>query len=87
VLKRDGTTPLAAENSKSKETIRVLRRRRRRPTGMLALFTVIRCHRRGFRAYWHWKSRRRGGRPWINGEIRDFILWAEVDLRDSAMPQ
>src|SRR6202035_4082030 len=25
--------------------------------------TVIRWHRRGFRAYWRWKSRRRGGRP------------------------
>ena len=23
--------------------------------------TVIRWHRRGFRAYWRWKSRRRGG--------------------------
>jgi hypothetical protein len=22
--------------------------------------TVIRWHRRGFQAYWHWKSRRRG---------------------------
>jgi hypothetical protein len=25
--------------------------------------TVIRWHRRGFRAYWRWKSRRCGGRP------------------------
>ena len=25
--------------------------------------TVIGWHRRGFRAYWRWKSRRRGGRP------------------------
>ena len=25
--------------------------------------TVIRWYRRGFRAYWRWKSRRRGGRP------------------------
>jgi hypothetical protein len=24
--------------------------------------TVIRWHRAGFRAYWRWKSRRRGGR-------------------------
>src|SRR6202165_4934134 len=24
--------------------------------------TVIRWHRRGFRAYWHWKSRHLGGR-------------------------
>jgi len=35
--------------------------------------TVIRWHRRGFRAYWRWKSRRRGGRPRIDGEIRDLI--------------
>ena len=25
--------------------------------------TVIRWHQRGCRAYWRWKSRRRGGRP------------------------
>jgi hypothetical protein len=35
--------------------------------------TVICWHRRGFRAYWRWKSRRRGGRPRINREIRDLI--------------
>src|ERR1700730_8233789 len=35
--------------------------------------TVIRWHRRGFRAYWRWRSRRRGGRPRIDGEIRDLI--------------
>ena len=35
--------------------------------------TVIRWHRRGFRTYWHWKSRRRGGRPNIDRELRDLI--------------
>jgi hypothetical protein len=35
--------------------------------------TVIRWHRRGFRAYWRWKSRRHGGRPRIDSEIRDLI--------------
>jgi hypothetical protein len=35
--------------------------------------TVIRWHRLGFRAYWRWKSRRRGGRPKIDREIRDLI--------------
>lgn len=35
--------------------------------------TVIRWHRRGFRAYWRWKSRRRRGRPRIDREIRDLI--------------
>ena len=35
--------------------------------------TVLRWHRRGFRAYWHWKSRRAGGRPKIDREIRALI--------------
>src|SRR5258708_4493927 len=35
--------------------------------------TVIRWHRCGFRAYWRWKSRRRGGRPKIDRQIRDLI--------------
>ncbi len=35
--------------------------------------TVIRWHRRGFRAYWRWKSSRVGGRPRIDREIREFI--------------
>jgi transposase InsO family protein len=35
--------------------------------------TVIGWHRRGFRAYWRWKSRHRGGRPRIDREIRDLI--------------
>jgi transposase InsO family protein len=35
--------------------------------------TVIRWHRRGFRAFWRWKSRSRGGRPAIPSEIRDLI--------------
>src|SRR6478752_3194837 len=35
--------------------------------------TVIRWHRAGFRAYWRWKSRPRGGRPKTPLEIRDLI--------------
>jgi len=35
--------------------------------------TVIRRHRRGFRAYWRWTSRPGVGRPPIDGEIRDLI--------------
>ena len=35
--------------------------------------TVLRWHRRGFRAYWHWKSRHVGGRPRIEAEIRALI--------------
>jgi len=35
--------------------------------------TVIRWHRAGFRAYWRWKSRIRGGRPKLSPEIRQLI--------------
>ncbi len=35
--------------------------------------TVLRWHRRGFRAYWRWKSWRRGGRPRTDRDIRDLI--------------
>jgi hypothetical protein len=35
--------------------------------------TVIRWHRKGFKLYWSWKSRNRGGRPPIDGEIRALI--------------
>ena len=35
--------------------------------------TVVRWHRMGFAAYWRWKSRPLGGRPWISKEVRDLI--------------
>jgi hypothetical protein len=35
--------------------------------------TVIRWHRAGFRAYWRWKSRPRGGRPKTLADIRQLI--------------
>ena len=35
--------------------------------------TVVRWHRRGFTAYWRWKSRSPGGRPPIAKEVRDLI--------------
>jgi transposase InsO family protein len=35
--------------------------------------TVIRWHRIGFRAYWRWKSRPRGGRPGTPADIRQLI--------------
>ena len=35
--------------------------------------TLIRWHRRGFRAYWRWKSRPGVGRQPIDGELRDLI--------------
>ena len=35
--------------------------------------TLVRWHRTGFRWYWRWKSRRRGGRPQIELELRALI--------------
>src|SRR5213078_2092612 len=35
--------------------------------------TVVEWHRRGFRFYWGWRSRRRPGRPRVNPELRDLI--------------
>jgi hypothetical protein len=35
--------------------------------------TVIAWHRAGFRAYWRWKSRPRGGRPPASPEVRGLI--------------
>ncbi len=35
--------------------------------------TIIRWHRTGFRLYWSWKSRSRGGRPKVPLEIRRLI--------------
>src|SRR2546425_637755 len=36
--------------------------------------TVIRWHRRGFRAFWNWKSRRgRTGRPPVDSEIAELV--------------
>jgi hypothetical protein len=32
--------------------------------------TVIKWHRAGFKSYWRWKSRRRGGRPTVPPEVR-----------------
>jgi transposase InsO family protein len=40
--------------------------------------TVIRWHRAGFRAYWRWKSRPRGGRPTTSAEIRQLIRGMSV---------
>ena len=35
--------------------------------------TLIRWHREGFRLYWRWKSRPRGGRPRVSAELRALI--------------
>src|SRR5258706_4802537 len=46
--------------------------------------TIIRWHRAGFRAYWRWKSRRRGGRPTVPPEIRKLIHVAMSGMRHYA---
>ena len=35
--------------------------------------TVVRWHRKGFKYYWTWKSRQKGGRPLVSREIRGLI--------------
>src|ERR1700742_273654 len=44
--------------------------------------TLLRWHRAGFRRYWRWRSRRRGGRPPIEMELR--ALTAD-DYREPAL--
>ena len=41
--------------------------------------TVIRWHRAGFRCYWRWKSRSRGGRPVIASDLCALIRQMSVD--------
>src|SRR6476646_385907 len=51
--------------------------------------TLVRWHRAGFRCYWRWKSRRRGGRPQVETELRALIrrmstenpLWGAPRIR------
>jgi hypothetical protein len=35
--------------------------------------TIVRWHRKGFAAFWRWKSRPLGGRPQIDKEVRNLI--------------
>src|SRR4030081_1433338 len=70
---------LAAEILVLRHQINILRRHSpKRPTVLNALAvlkpdTVIKWHRAGFRSYWRWRSRRRGGRPTLPTEIRKLI--------------
>ncbi len=41
--------------------------------------TLVRWHRAGFRCYWRWKSRPRGGRPQIDTELRGLICRMSVE--------
>jgi hypothetical protein len=41
--------------------------------------TIVRWHRKGFAAFWRWKSRSLGGRPQIDKEVRDLIRRMSFD--------
>jgi hypothetical protein len=41
--------------------------------------TLVRWHRAGFRCYWRWKPRPRGGRPLIEGDLRALIRRMSVE--------
>ena len=41
--------------------------------------TLLRWHRAGFRCYWRWKSRARGGRPQIETDLRVLIRRMNVE--------
>jgi len=51
--------------------------------------TVVRWHRQGWRLFWRWKSRSRGGRPHLSPEVRELIatisrqnrLWGTERIR------
>jgi hypothetical protein len=43
--------------------------------------TVVRWHRAGFRCYWRWKSRARGGRPQIDTDLRALIQRMRLGFR------
>ncbi len=43
--------------------------------------TVVRWHRQGWRLFWRWKSRSRGGRPHLSPEMRDLITTMSRDNR------
>jgi len=55
--------------------------------------TVMEWNRVGFRLFWRWKSRRRGGRPTVPSEIRKLIremsfanpLWGVVSRRRASV--
>jgi transposase InsO family protein len=43
--------------------------------------TLVRWHGAGFRSYWRWKSRSRGGRPQVDAELRALICKMSVENR------
>ena len=49
--------------------------------------TVVGWHRTGFRLYWRWRSRPRGGRPKITAEIRGLVRRLAEDNPDWGAPK
>jgi len=49
--------------------------------------TIIAWHRAGFRFYWRWRSRSRGGRPRITQELRDLITRLAKENPDRGAPK
>src|SRR5262245_47619724 len=49
--------------------------------------TVVRWHRAGFRLYWRWRSRHRGGRRRIGEEIRTLIRRMAAENADWGAPR
>ena len=71
VLKRQRPRPVL--NSFDRLFWTLLRRFWSRWSNVLVIVkpeTVVSWHRAGFRRYWRWRSRRRGGRPRVTDEIR-----------------
>ncbi len=49
--------------------------------------TLVRWYRAGFRRDWRWKSRRRGGRPPIEAELRALIRQMSTENSLSGAPR
>jgi putative transposase len=49
--------------------------------------TVVGWHRTGFRLYWRWRSRQRGGRPKITDEVRGLIRRLAEENPDWGAPK
>ncbi len=49
--------------------------------------TVSGWHRAGFRLYWRWRSRRRGGRPKVSDEVRGLIRRLAEENADWGAPK
>jgi hypothetical protein len=49
--------------------------------------TVVAWHRAGFRLYWRWRSRSRGGRPKVSEEIRTLIRRMAAENADWGAPK